>query len=175
MVEQVSERAALRLATLGKSWLAETAWRTELLAGHIDFLSTDDTTIVDLKTTSRKPTHQRIKPAHLIQMMAYWMLSGRKATSGYVLYVDTTKAGWTLMCSLDYTAKSSLDLVTHIEQYIKYLLSDKLAVGCVPHLGDHCSGEFCPHRHRCKDVYLPPPGDLDETKDRVPTILTTGL
>lgn len=175
MVERVAERAALRLATLGQSWLAETKWSTPSLSGHIDFLSRDHDIIVDLKTTSRKPNHQRIKPAHLIQMIAYWILSGRRARKAYVLYADTMKAGWTLMCPLDYTTNATQDLAAHVESYIAYLLSPRLSTDCVPHLGSHCSDEFCPHRARCKDMYVPPAGDLDETKDRVQSIITPGL
>src|SRR5258708_1300048 len=59
----------------GKPWLAEPAFEYDWLTGHIDFLSQDHSLIVDLKTTSRKPDHNRIKAPHLVQLCMYHLLA----------------------------------------------------------------------------------------------------
>lgn len=170
MVERVAERAAIRLSTVGSDWLAETEWDLPFLSGHIDFLSRDHNVIVDLKTTSRKPMYSRPKPAHVYQMVSYYILSGKRAQSGHLLYVDSAKAGWTVMCDIDYTATAMQDLVSHTEQYIQYLRSNELPKRCVPHLGAHCREEFCPYIEQCRDVYVPAPGVLDEDSTTIPNL-----
>jgi hypothetical protein len=108
-------------------------------------------------------------------MVAYWLLTEKRPTKGYVLYVDTQKSAWSLLCPLDYGSAGIQDIAKQIEGYLSYLMSARLASDCVPRLGSHCSEEFCPYRARCKDVYVPPPGDIDETKDRLPSIILQGL
>ena len=66
--------SALPAAPDGKPWRAEVRASNRFLSGHIDLLSHDGTVLIDLKTTSRKPDHNRVKGEHFMQMLAYKFL-----------------------------------------------------------------------------------------------------
>lgn len=155
-------------------WQAETKWSTGQLTGHIDFITPDYDRIIDLKTTQRVPDHNRIKPGHLIQLLAYYILSGERATKGYVLYVDSLAAKWALLCPFDFTSPGVRELLGHVKGVIAAVNDPAKLKAAHPVIGAHCSSEFCPHRARCKDVFLPAPGlmlkDERRTAVKMPAI-----
>jgi hypothetical protein len=164
---QVALTAALAAANMpaapdGKPWLAESAFKMRGLTGHIDFLSQDGTQIGDLKTTSRKPDHARIKADHIWQLIAYYHLvkARRKVEpqKAWILYVDSLKAQWALLLWFDFTTEASKELIDHAAAYVKYLRSKRLYKEARPRLGSHCAGSFCPHTASCRDKYIPPAG-----------------
>jgi hypothetical protein len=173
MLENVAAcaRAALPVSPDGKPWLAETAFKLPFVTGHIDFLSQDYSTIGDLKTTSRKPDHQRIKAEHLWQGICYKIgVKGRfkvEPKSLWFLYVDSLRAQWAMLAHVDLMSEPILELEQHVRDYIKYLRSKRLYAQARPRMGAHCSGGFCPHVSRCKDRFLPPPTTIIEAPPKV--------
>jgi len=158
----------------GQLWLAELAVKAprKRLTGHIDFLSQDRTTIVDLKTTSRKPDHNRMKGEHLAQLVGYKIMVP-EATTGHILYVDGPKAQWAMLVSVDFTNEYIKEYITQIHDYIGYLRSKQLFVRCTPRIGSHCQSTFCPHVATCRDKVLPPAGVPVEV-DKAIHITSTG-
>lgn len=168
---QAMQQRAREVATLASSklpktpdgmpWLAESSWENEWCTGHIDFLSQDHSTIVDLKTTSKPPAHQRIKPEHLHQMLCYQKMTG--AHRGGILYVDSRAAEWVLYCEIDFTTPAMRELADHTEQYCRWLMSDEFWGRVIPRLGAHCSDGWCPYLAECKNKFLPAPAKIHES------------
>lgn len=158
----IADVAASCMRQIGpRKWLAESEYKMPgYLSGHIDFLSEDGEIIADLKTTSRKPDHMRIKAGHLIQLIAYWILSGRKAKYGYVLYVDSERGAWAILCPFDFRSDAVQRFIEHVENHIAFITGPDLLRHARPTPGLHCAGDFCPYRAQCRDVIIPPPGTL---------------
>jgi hypothetical protein len=155
--------AACMVGTFGPiGWLAELECEVEAMKGHIDFMSKDGQIIVDLKTTSRKPDHNRMKPGHLIQLLMYYMVSGKKAKYGYILYTDSMSATWSIMSApVDFQRPVIQDYLQALEQKIDYLRAmDTTAVDITPRPGFHCQGDFCPYTTECRDSIIPPAGHV---------------
>lgn len=164
---------ALRIATMaakvlpatpdGLPWLAEAALESKYITGHIDFLSQDFTHIVDLKTTARPPAHNRPKPEHLVQLVAYYLLVRDKhgvcPTKGTLAYVSS-KGDWTLNIDVDYTTETMQEFIKQVDEYSQHLWSKNLYKAAVPRLGAHCSDGWCPYTAICKNKVIPPAGDL---------------
>jgi hypothetical protein len=161
MIDRVAScaRAALPVSPDGKPWLAETGFKLPFISGHIDFLSQDYSTIGDLKTTSRKPDHNRVKAEHLWQGIAYKIgVQGRfkvEPKTLWFLYVDSLKAQWAMLVTVDLQSEPIRELEFHAREYIKYLRSKALFAKARPRMGMHCSAGFCPHVARCKDRFIP--------------------
>lgn len=155
-------------------WLAEVECEVEAMKGHIDFISKDGTTIVDLKTTSRKPDHNRMKPGHLVQILMYYMLSGRKARYGYILYTDSMAASWAIMAGpVEFNSPRIQDYLQALIQKIDYLRDlDTTKVDITPRPGFHCQGDFCPYTADCRDSLIPPaaPVLFNRTSYAAPTV-----
>lgn len=152
----------------GQPWLAETAWRQgNQLTGHIDFLSQDFTHIVDLKTTSRKPDHNRMKPEHLVQLVAYKILVPA-ATTGHILYLDSVRQSWSMLVSVDFTKPQVAQYIDAITAWTARLRKIK-AQTVIPHMGAHCASTFCPHSAICRDAILPPSGVPVDSDIQVPS------
>jgi hypothetical protein len=145
-----------------KPWLAEASFSEGLdVPGHIDFLSQDGAIIVDLKTTSHKPEKNRIKAGHLIQLLMYYVASGRKARYGYILYIDSTKAEWAILSKVvDFNSPELQVYVTQLTHYAAYLRSPELLHMALARPGTHCVGEFCPHQARCRERLIPQPSEV---------------
>lgn len=145
------------------SWTAELAVETDRLTGHLDLINDDRTVMVDIKTTARKPDHMLTKPEHLVQMAQYRLLvpTLRKC---YVPYVDSLKAGWGILCEIDFTTDEFVTLLSRYERYCEYLNNrDLLQAMAVPRMGPACKSLFCPHRERCLDTHIREPGILYES------------
>ena len=159
-------RTALPISPDGKPWLAETEFKTPVVTGHIDFLSQDKRVIGDLKTTSRKPDHQRAKAEHLWQIACYAVGVKTKfkvdPTSAWILYVDSLRAQWCMLVNLDLTSEAMQEMIAHVTAYSKYLRGRSLYTLAKPRMGTHCAGAFCPHVSRCRDRFLPPPTTIIE-------------
>jgi hypothetical protein len=168
MIDAVAScaRSAIPVSPDGKPWLAETAFKIPVVSGHIYFLSQDYSTIGDLKTTSRKPDHQRMKAEHLWQGVCYKV--GVKARfkadpkTLWILYVDSLRAQWCMLVNVDLQSEPILEMEEHVVQYSKYLRSKRLYKDARPRMGAHCSGGFCPHIARCKDRFIPQPTTIIE-------------
>lgn len=147
----------------GATWLAESAHELDKhLTGHIDLISPDYKTIIDLKTVSRKPDYGRPKVPHIYQLVAYYLLTGQVAERGVLLYVDAMKANWTLWCEVDFTTSEFKRMADRaLDQLGRITTPDALA-SAIPRFGTHCQSDFCKHRHRCRDRYIPGPGVLVE-------------
>lgn len=175
MIERVAHcaRAALPISPDNKPWLAETEFKLPVVSGHIDFLSQDYTVIGDLKTTSRKPDHQRPKPEHLWQIACYAVgVEGKfkvKPTSAWILYADSLRAQWAMLVNIDLTTDAMQEMQAHVREYSKYLRGKRLYAMARPRMGMHCSGAFCPHVARCKDRFVPGPSPILEAPAPVAT------
>lgn len=161
--------ATARAAHTAMQDVTTTGWIAELdckpkglpLTGHIDLYDPKLGTIVDLKTTSRKPDHNRPKPAHLYQVCAYSLLleaMGRPANTGYLLYVESVRARWTVLCPIDLTSAAWTEFKEQMRSYLKFLKSAQLFKLARPNIGAHCQNQFCPYVAACRDHYLPGPG-----------------
>lgn len=157
-------------------WRAEDEWKYgRKLTGHTDLTSSDFEQLVDLKTTSRKPDHNRIKAEHYVQMMAYKLLNPRLKV-GHVLYVESMRASWAMLITIDFETPESIEFIEHMKGYIDYLNSSKLESRCVPRLGAHCQNGFCPWVEHCRDKYIPGPGVPTEAPAAAaPTRATAGV
>jgi hypothetical protein len=141
----------------GRPWQSEYPYKyRDVLTGHIDFLSQDESVIVDLKTTARKPDHHRIKAEHFVQMCAYKILVP-KAKLGYVLYVDSMKASWAMLSQpIDYTTDDMVEYLEQLEGYARGLRRKSLLKTAMPRVGSHCQSSFCPYTSICRDTLIPP-------------------
>jgi len=141
----------------GKAWVAEPAGEIETLTGHLDFESQDQTEIIDLKTTSRKPDNARMKPLHLAQIVAYWELRGRKAKTARILYLDSLKGAWAVMTApVDFSDPFILEYAEKMSKHRSWLMALKSPPLMVP--GDHCKSGFCSYRNSrlCYSTLIPP-------------------
>lgn len=158
-VEAAADVVVAGVKSLGAFvWQAERAFETSLVTGHIDLMSSEGTRIVDIKTTSRKPDHNRPKASHLWQMLAYYHLSGAKATHGYILYVDSLQARWSLLCPFDYTSPGIQAMYQYMVRNLESYQRKETFDNVYPVVGSHCASEFCPHVAHCRDIFLPGPG-----------------
>ncbi len=150
---------------IDSTWFAEPAFEAFNLTGHIDFLSPDKKVLVDLKTAQRKPDHNRIKPGHLYQIMAYrkllLMCTGSAPDTGYVLYVDAKGAKWALCLPFDFNSAQAKSLAGTVDKYLDYLLSPALMDLAVPRMGNTCQGDYCPYTPICRDAVIPPAGTVN--------------
>jgi hypothetical protein len=168
----------------GLPWLAESEWRWgRYCQGHIDFLSQDRSCMIDLKTTSRPPPHNRIKAEHLIQCCCYKILVDEtpkdgevveRVKTGGVLYVGRDSS-WVLFVPIDFTSPAMQELVQHVRGYLRYLVSPNLFKFAVPRLGEHCSDGWCPYKGMCKDQFIPAAGSMQARVDAVPSLNIAGI
>lgn len=159
----------------GEQWLAETHYKQTFLSGSIDFISSDGSVIGDLKTTSRKPDHGRIKPSHLYQLLCYCILAekaGAVPERAWVLYVASTSGDWTCLVEFDLNTTHMRHMRSEIVKYIKFLRSNKIWKHAVPRLGSHCEGDFCEHTARCRKLIMPEPGTSSTTKTAPAIVMT---
>jgi hypothetical protein len=156
--------SAMPKAPDGLPWRAEVRATSPYLSGHIDFLSQDGTTLIDLKTTSRKPDHNRVKGEHFLQMLAYKMLVPT-ITRAHILYVDSQQARWTLLSPpIDFSPGSEAEAqLPRLLQFLKRIRSVKIYDTAIAAPGGHCSGCFCPHTAICKDKLIPAAGVVVDT------------
>jgi hypothetical protein len=138
----------------GKPWISEVGFEIKDVQGHIDFLSQDGLDLWDLKTTSRKPEHNRIKAPHLAQLITYQILA-KTPKRGGILYVDSMRAEWAVACPVDFENPYMVEYIEHVRSLLKYLRSPKLYQNAVPQIGATCSDDFCPFVGLCKNRYLP--------------------
>jgi hypothetical protein len=165
-VEATASAAVAAMAPLAggtAGWRAEVQLKPRKLplTGHIDLYDMQRGILVDLKTTSRKPDHNRPKPAHLYQVCAYSLLlkaEGLKATKGYLLYVESVRARWAVLCEIDMTTPAWAEFESQMLSYLKFLKSATLFKLARPNIGAHCQNQFCPYVAACRDHYLPGPG-----------------
>jgi len=151
--------SAMPAAPDGRPWRAEVHAKSKFLTGHIDFLSQDGTVLIDLKTTSRKPDHNRVKGEHFLQMLAYKMLVP-SITSAHILYVDAQQARWTLLSPpINFGPGSEAEAqLAPLLTFLKRIRAKKIYQTAIAAPGGHCAGCFCPHTAICKDALIPPPG-----------------
>jgi hypothetical protein len=159
-----TKRAAFAAASLaaahlpkGKSWRAEVRAKNRWTQGTIDLLTTDGEELWDLKTTSKPPLGGAIKAPHLYQLLTYRWLRKTPAMPkrGGVIYVDAIAASWCNPIAINYESEAIAELTEHIEQYARYLRSDRLFKHAVPRIGTHCSDDWCPYIRICKARFLP--------------------
>jgi hypothetical protein len=149
--------AAMPAAPDGLPWRAEVHAKSRILTGHIDFLSQDGTVLIDLKTTSRKPDHNRVKGEHYAQMLAYKLLVP-SIQRAHILYVDAQQARWTMLSPpIDFTSEAAVDQLARLVPFLKRIRSRRVYQS-IAAPGGHCSGCFCPHTAICKDRLIPGPG-----------------
>jgi hypothetical protein len=157
-IRHTAAYSAVRLpkAPDGKPWRAEVKTKSRYFTGTIDFLSQCNTEVGDLKTTSKRPAGDKVKYAHLIQMVVYHINTG--AARGWVFYVDSKSGSWSVNIPIDFTTPEMQELADQIRAYALYIKSKRLYNTAVPRMGDHCSDNFCPYRVQCRDRYQPPAG-----------------
>lgn len=152
-----SARAALvHLPKLppGVHWLAELAVDAgpSVPPGHIDFLASDHSIGVDLKTTSRKVT--RMKRAALIQTAAYALAA--ECNWWRVLYVDSLTASWATPIDIDFTKDEHRLMLEQLPKLVDYWRGDTLYDTAFPGpLDDTCGDNFCPYTRVCRDAIVP--------------------
>ena len=151
-------RAALALVPKlpeGVHWLAEpTVDGGEFCPpGHIDLLASDNSIVVDLKTTRIKPT--RIKRGAVIQLGAYCLATG--ARKALAIYVDSLKASWAVPIEVDFNEGQDAALVLEmLPKLVAYWRGPTLNDTAYPQLLDStCSDDFCPYTRVCRDSIVP--------------------
>lgn len=140
----------------GVVWLAEPFVDTskDLAPGHIDFLASDNSWIVDLKTTSRKPSGGKVKTEAFWQLCDYHLQT--LAPKGRVLYIDSKGGEWTLNVDIDFTSDIVQDFLPNVPKLVKYLRSNGLYDAAIPRLlNSQCSDSFCPYTAICRDALMP--------------------
>lgn len=140
----------------GVTWLAEPFVDTskDLAPGHIDFLSSDNAWIVDLKTTSRKPDGGKVKTEAFWQLCDYHLNTG--APKGRVLYVDSKGGEWTLVVDIDFMSDIVQSFLPNVPKLVKRLRSNKLYDEAYPQLlNKQCGDSFCPYTAICRDALIP--------------------
>ena len=119
--------------------------------GHIDLVASDNSIVVDLKTTRVKTT--RLKRGALVQLAAY--CKGAGATKARAIYVDSMSASWCTPFDVDFTGESAL-VMEQLERLVAFwrgpLLEDLAYPGL---LDDTCGNDFCPYTAICRDVLAP--------------------
>ncbi len=133
------------------TWLAEMEAELPTHKGHIDFVSEDGSTLVDLKTTAIKPSGGTIKEAHLWQVTAYAILAG--ASRAYVLYVDRHGEWVNLSNPIDYTTVDGAEFMQQVKDFLDFLASDALWDAAIPQMGKNCREDFCPRD--CRSRFIP--------------------
>jgi hypothetical protein len=161
--EQVRAAASLAAARLpplpkGEVWLAEEEFENEYTVGHTDFRRRDNSVLGDLKTTGKPPQGGWIKPAHLMQLTGYHLLTG--APRAWCLYVDSMKSRWVNVVWIDFTTDAMKFYAEQVESFCRFLMSDKLFDAAYPNLGEHCVYSWCKYRSECYSRIMPPPGSL---------------
>ena len=161
--EQVRTSASLGAARVpplgnGQVWSAEDQFENEFVTGHTDFLSPDGKVLGDLKTTAKPPQGGWIKPAHLMQMTAYHILTG--AERCWVLYLDSMKGRWVNVVWIDFTTDAMKFYTEQVEAFCRMLMSDKVFDLAYPNLGEHCVYSWCRYRSTCYSKIMPPAGHL---------------
>lgn len=143
-------------ASDGKPWVAEPAGELHDLTGHLDFESQDQTEIIDLKTTSRKPDNAQMKPLHLSQLVNYWDLRGRKAKRARILYTDSLKGSWAVLT--DWIDFENPFVQEHGDLMAKYRAQAMTSPSRFAVLGPHCKEGFCSYRNSkaCYASLIPP-------------------
>jgi hypothetical protein len=175
-VEASARLAAQHMPKLpnGSHWRAEVAVDAgpHLSPGHIDFLSSDGAILVDLKTTSRKPSGGRIKRSDLIQVTNYALNSG--AQWAMILYVDSMCADWCMPIPIPYDTNEPIR--TNIPKLVRYLTGPTLNDTAYPGpLNDDCNDTFCGYTKICRDEIVPR-GERDysnTTNSNIPTGVCT--
>jgi hypothetical protein len=157
----------------GGNWVCEIGFVEEHVQGHLDFLSTDGLDLWDLKTTSRRPEHGRIKPAHLAQICTYKLLA-KTPTKGGILYVDALRGEWALPIPIDFTDPWVQEYVEHVESVIRFVRSEALFTFAHPQIGPTCSDDFCPYKAVCKDKFVPPAAETQYARLPFATPVTAG-
>lgn len=148
-----------RLAA-GAHWLAEpfVDLSMDLAPGHIDFLASDNSWIVDLKTTSRKPDGGKVKTEAFWQLCDYHCNTG--AAMGRVLYADSKGGEWTLSVDIDFMSDIIQSFLPNVPKLVKYVRSKGLYDAAIPRLlNKQCSDSFCPYTSICRDVLIPKGND----------------
>ncbi len=141
----------------GKPWLAEVPCETEWSTGHIDLLSQDNSSCIDIKSAQRPPDHGYMKPEHLTQLTVYQRLQGFRYAR--ILYVDAKDAEWVMLSpEIDFHSEAMQEFGAHVEGYARLLQRPDLADIAFPQLGKHCSEQWCPHKDMCRQKFMPPAG-----------------
>jgi hypothetical protein len=156
-----------------KPWICEIGYKARDVQGHIDFLSQNGEDLWDLKTTSRKPDHNRIKAPHLAQLITYQILA-KTPKRGGILYVDSLRGDWAVPCPVDFESEGMLEYIGHVKSLLSYLRSPKLFANAIPQIGATCSDDFCPFVELCKNRYLPGPAELHAASPVHTTPITAG-
>ena len=152
-VRKVGDFAASRMpdSPEGAHWLAETGWRTAEFSGHIDFLSSDLSTIIDLKTTTKPPPGGKIKPEHYYQLLTYALLVGPTVTEARILYVHT-HGDWSILSDpVDFTTPEMKVALLGSASYLGSLASG--ATSTPPLMSSSCGTTYCPYD--CQAMLLP--------------------
>lgn len=157
-VESSARLAATHMPKLpaGQHWLAEVAVDAgpHLAPGHIDFLSSDGSIIVDLKTTRTKPYGGRMKREALVQLTNYAMNAG--ALWGRAIYVDSMGGSWCTPIDIDWTKEETQVIQQEIPRLVKRLTDPSLYDTAYPGpLDDSCGDMFCPYTRVCRDAIVP--------------------
>jgi len=163
-------KAATKMPVLpdGVFWHAELGMkRWAHSRGTCDFLASDYSWLVDLKTTTRPPAGKRMKPEHLGQLAMYYILikrhRGKTPKKGMILYVDSMRAQWVLPCEIDFEDEEVQGYIGMVEDYAKYLRSRRLDTAAVPRVSPRCKDLFCPYYNMCYNAIVPPAGTYDAT------------
>jgi len=156
MSRKIASQAA-QLMPQDKEWYAESWFKTDVVEGHIDFLSRDLSVIVDLKTTNAKPPGGRMRVEHMWQVVVYAYMvhkvTGTLPDQAYVLYAGRDGT-WALMSKpIDFHTSHGRELINHVDSYLRFLCEDSLYATAVPNLA--CGCDWCPYTEHCRNAYLP--------------------
>lgn len=169
-----ARRAATIAASLlpklptGTTWKAEESWNLGYLTGHTDLRYSTGEILVDLKFTSKPPTHNKVKLAHLPQMAGYTRMC--KPRRICVIYVDKTNAAWGLPVWIDCMTDQWQWYTEQMMAFAQFLMTDGLLAAATPNVGDHCHQGWCKYTAQCAKRITPPAGlFFNALKARKPT------
>ena len=150
-----------------EKWAAEVHVKTRDFTGHIDFLQVNCGLIADLKTTSKPPLSPYVKPAHLIQLLAYAdaieEANGRPEVpilhTGIVLYVDAQNANWAMPIPVDLRSEGMIEYRSQVRAFAASIRSKTLYKIAHPSIGAACE-DWCPYTVLCRDRYQSGKGEM---------------
>lgn len=142
----------------GVKWLAEVSVNQKDYTGHIDFLASDHSILVDLKTTSKPPNAGRAKQAHVAQVLCYAFALDPVPAKVSILYVDSLRANWSFRVDLDTTDPAMQEYAGQVLSFTKLVRGQALWKTAWPNIGPSCE-EWCPYTSICRDKYRPKPSD----------------
>jgi len=151
----IAAAAIPHLPKVDGTWIAEQGLLGKHYGGHIDLLSDDLSTIVDIKTCGSVPDKRQMSEEYFWQIIAYAALVeevfGVLPERGYILYVDRNGEFVLLTKPVLYHHRTVQHAIQSLRNRCAQLVNYDFH-GLVPTL-QGC--RYCPFRAGCRDQMIP--------------------